>query len=190
MDLSALRFCNSADVYKNGQIAGTLNRDFNGAVSFSYQKNYSGLPVASTLPIQEEDFTAEGGGLPPFFSGLLPEGHRLSVLKNSVKTSFDDEFSLLLAVGQDTPGDIQVVPHNEPPQAATPLVQFESDTIDFRSITHSVDGVSIPGVQNKASASMINTPIKTGNNHAILKLDPPEHPHLVHNEYLHLIHAK
>jgi serine/threonine-protein kinase HipA len=44
------------------------------------------------------------GALPAFFSGLLPEGHRLTVLKNAVKTSLGDELSLPLAVGADVPG--------------------------------------------------------------------------------------
>ena len=41
---------------------------------------------------------------------LLPEGRRLGALRRAVKTSADDELSLLLAVGADAIGDVQVVP--------------------------------------------------------------------------------
>jgi len=36
------------------------------------------------------------GALPSYFSGLLPEGRRLGALRRAVKTSADDELSLLL----------------------------------------------------------------------------------------------
>ena len=56
-----------------------------------------------------------GGGLPPFFAGLLPEGHRLAVLRRDVETSADDELTLLLAVGADAPGDaLPAVPQLSP----------------------------------------------------------------------------
>jgi serine/threonine protein kinase HipA of HipAB toxin-antitoxin module len=50
------------------------------------------------------------GAVPPFFAGLLPEGRRLSALRAAVKSSGDDELSLLLAVGGDTVGDIEILP--------------------------------------------------------------------------------
>lgn len=53
--------------------------------------------------------------MPPFLVGPLPEGYRLTVLKDAVKTSPGDEFSLLLAVGADAPRDVRVVPVGEAP---------------------------------------------------------------------------
>jgi len=56
-----------------------------------------------------EPVVRPGGALPAYFAGLLPEGRRLSALRRAVKTSADDELSLLLAVGADAIGDVQVV---------------------------------------------------------------------------------
>lgn len=186
MDLRGVR---TADVYKAGVRAGTLTRRDSGTVEFSYVPGYTGQPVAFTLPIDSAPAHAPGGGLPPFFTGLLPEGHRLTVLTRATKTSMDDELTLLLAIGSDLPGDVQVVPAGTLPTAPEPLVSGSLAEADFAVLTDSVDGVGIAGVQSKASASMVNTPVMVGSQHGILKIDPPEHPGLVRNEALHLRHA-
>jgi serine/threonine-protein kinase HipA len=106
-DLRRLKFVRSADVYKAGRLAGHLERTERGSVAFSYATDYlvsSGPPVRTTLPLAAEPVETGSGALPAFFSGLLPEGHRLTVLKNAVKTSLGDELSLPLAVGADVPG--------------------------------------------------------------------------------------
>lgn len=48
----------------------------------------------------------------------------------------------------------------------------------------------LPGVQDKASATMLNLPVATGGARFILKLDPPESPHLVENELFFLRAAR
>lgn len=81
-DLGRLKFVRSADVYKAGVLAGHLNRNSRGSVVFSYGPDYlalGGRTVATTLPLTAEPVEAPSGALPSFFSGLLPEGHRLTV---------------------------------------------------------------------------------------------------------------
>ncbi len=127
--------------------------------------------------------TTSAGALPPFFAGRLPEGHRLTVLKYAAKTSFDDELTLLLAVGADVPGDVQVVPAGEAPAEPASLADTSSPAeLDFPSLANAVDLHGLPGVQNKDSASMLTTPLAMRGMRYLLKLDPPEHPHLVENE--------
>nr|MDQ2699425.1 HipA domain-containing protein [Actinomycetota bacterium] len=53
-----------------------------------------------------------------------------------------------------------------------------------------IDRHAIPGVQSKASASMISTPLATREGRYILKLSPAEYPLLVQNEAAHLTAAK
>lgn len=192
MDFESLKNVSTADVFKNGEHAGQLARQDNGLVEFRYQDGYSGPNIATTLPQTElnEPIITPSGSLPPFFSGLLPEGHRLTLLKRAAKTSFDDELTLLLAIGEDTPGNVQIVPAGREPHGVTPELDLNSDEMDFRTITERVDRTGLPGVQNKASASMINTPVSVKGQAGILKIDPPENPHLVHNEALHLTHAR
>ena len=45
-----------------------------------------------------------------------------------------------------------------------------------------VDAVGLPGVQDKLSLRMISLPVAQANQRFILKLDPPEYPHVVANE--------
>ncbi|SDL14583.1 type II toxin-antitoxin system HipA family toxin [Tessaracoccus oleiagri] len=175
-----------AVVYKDGVPAATLSREGSG-IRFAYLPGYSGRPVATTLPVTREPVTTLAGALPPFFSGLLPEGRRLTALRHRVKTSADDELSLLLAVGADTVGDVVVLPEGESPQPVAPLI----DTPDFsftelRAATGLVEPTGIAGVQDKASGAMISLPVRLRGVEAIVKLDPPEYPHVTANEHYFL----
>ena len=187
--LEDLKRVTTADVYKGGVPAGTLTRDEQGTITFRYLEGYAGDPVASTLPVAQDPVTAAGGGLPPFFSGLLPEGHRLTVLRTAAKTSADDDLTLLLAVGTDAPGDVQVVPAGDRLRTEAPVATDDPQNLDFAVLAGVPDRNALPGVQAKASASMVNVPVHLQEHSALLKLDPPNHPHLVVNEALHLRHA-
>jgi serine/threonine-protein kinase HipA len=191
-DLHRLRFVTAADVYKGGRLAGRLERTGEGT-AFIYDGAYQadGRAVASSLPISPVPVLSPSGSLPPFFAGLLPEGHRLTVLKDAVKTSLSDEFSLLLAVGGDAPGDVQVVPAGEAPAEPETLADTtDPASLDFARLAEAVDLHALPGVQDKASASMLTAPLALRGRRYILKLNPPRHPHLVENEALHLAAAK
>lgn len=99
MDLTKLKHVNTASVYKAGVLAGTITRSRSGELSFSYLPDYGGVPIASGLPLLpstgDRPPSSATEGLPPFFTGLLPEGHRLTVLSRATKTSLSDELTLL-----------------------------------------------------------------------------------------------
>ena len=194
MNLEMLKRIHSADVYKNGVLAGSLSRTDGGAVRFAYAAKYleaDNLPVAFSLPLSKEPVETSNGALPAFFAGLLPEGHRLTVLKNAAKTSFGDEMTLLLAVGADVPGDVQVVPAGGDPVEPDALADASNPAdLDFAVLANSVDLHGLPGVQDKASASMLTTPLAARGQRYLLKLDPAKNPHLVANEAAHLAGAK
>lgn len=101
-DLTAATTVRVAQVVKAGTPAATLTRTRDGVV-FAYRDDYEGPPVASTLPVTEEPVRRPAGAVPAYFSGLLPEGRRLSALRRAVKTSADDELSLLVAVARACP---------------------------------------------------------------------------------------
>lgn len=118
--LEGLTSVAQADVFKAGVLAATLTRS-PGGVEFGYRSEYlaaGGPAVATTLPLTEQPVVTVAGAVPAFFAGLLPEGRRLSSLRRAVKTSADDELSLLLAVGSDAIGDVQVVPAGQEPTPA------------------------------------------------------------------------
>lgn len=192
MNGDELRDVEVADVVKAGVRAGALRREGTDVV-FSYDRDYlaSSRPaVATTLPLSEDEVVSPGGAVPAFFAGLLPEGRRLSVLWRALKTSPDDELSLLLAVGTDTVGDVQVVPVGSVPSPAEPAVTVTRwDEVRFsallaRSIGEpgEIDPVGIPGVQAKLSGRVVSLPVAERDARWILKLTPPEYPHLVENE--------
>lgn len=188
-DLEGLTDVVVADVYKSGQLAATLRRAERG-IEFAYRDDYlskDARPVATTLPLTDEPIHTQAGAVPPFFAGLLPEGRRLTGLRRAVKTSADDEMSLLLAVGRDTIGDVQVVPTGSEPTPAEPVLQVAKDWSEVRfadvlADAGVIDPVGLPGVQDKISARMISVPVSRAGERFLLKVDPPEFPHVVENE--------
>jgi len=103
--------------------------------------------------------------------------------------------SLLLAVGRDVVGDVQVVPEGETPTEAEALITVQSSFSEIRFseiLTEAgvVDRTGIPGVQDKASARMISVPVARAAARYILKVDPPEYPHVVENEHYFLSAAR
>lgn len=187
-----------AYVYKSGILAGTIENT-QGQTSFTYDQQYltsAGDAIGASLPLTQHPYVTNAGALPPFFSNLLPEGRRLTALRQSIKTSLDDELSLLLAVGSDTIGDVQVLSHpldfprtnhKMPQEKAT---DFTSVTFtDFFAAQGLIDYVALPGVQDKVSGRMLTVSLPHLGSGYLLKLNPPEFPHLVENEQLFLTHA-
>jgi serine/threonine-protein kinase HipA len=188
MILEELKATRAADVLKAGVVAARLERD-EGGITFTYNPDYSGPDVALTLSRAASGSRWIAGALPPFFSGLLPEGRRLAAIQRATKTSLDDELTLLLAVGEDTVGDVQVVPTGAAPGNTSSLVTPRRlDEADFAEVLEEALGAGAPdraalaGVQDKVSGHMISLPIAYRGASWILKLDPPEFPHLVANE--------
>lgn len=145
-----------ATVYKGKLPAAELSRGPEG-VTFRYLDGYLGPAVAHTLPVGGEPVRTPPGALPPFFAGLLPEGRRLDALRRWVKTSADDEFSLLLAVGGDTVGDVRVVAADTPPSPVAAMIDADHpfDAARIRDELAQPDRRALAGVQPKASGAMV-----------------------------------
>ena len=177
-----------ADVYKAGVLAARLERH-DGGTRFSYVPAYlaSGGPaVASSLPLTGAPVDSAAGAAPPYFTGLLPEGRRLNALRRSIKTSADDDLSLLIAAGGNPVGDVQIVGHGEPLDPDEHAVQLDPKLpVDFDKLLGDpdlIDPVALAGVQDKLSAGMISLPVASAGRRFILKLNAPEFPHVVENE--------
>lgn len=160
-----------ADVYKQDTLAGHFFRTPH-TTEFRYSADYLDshhAPVATTLPLTDEPFVYQAGALPPFFTGLLPEGRRLTSLRNVLKVSKDDELSLLLAVGADTVGDVRILPPGAVPdhEYAGPITEFDPTQLasisfaDFFSAQGLLDYAALPGVQDKVSGKMLTIPFVT-----------------------------
>ncbi len=198
---SDLREVREADVYLDDKVVARLARVAGDDILFAYHDVQPAPPRSTALTIRTHSvswslpldrqypLTTAGGAVPPFFAGLLPEGVRLGVVTASTKTSVDDHFTLLLAIGADTTGNVRVVPASATPPEREPMFAPARDTdfhAVFRRLTGSVeaDPVGISGVQPKVSAAMWSTPARTETGPAILKLNPPAgFPRLVENEH-------
>ncbi|MCV7377499.1 protein kinase [Mycobacterium alsense] len=198
---SDLREVGEADVYLADAIVANLVRLPGDEIRFEYRDPKPVAPKLTALTIRTRSVSwslpldgdypliTTGGAVPPFFAGLLPEGVRLGVVTSSTKTSVDDHFTLLLAIGGDTIGNVRVLPAGTSPPEREPMFDPARDT-DFRKVfqrlTGSVDAdpVGLSGVQPKVSAAIWSTPARTTTGPAILKLNPPTgFPRLVENEH-------
>lgn len=185
--LRQLRAVEQAQVHKKGLSAASLRRLRDGSVEFAYLPDYEGPPLASSLPVGAPPVVTSNGGLPTFFTNLLPEGRRLTAIRRVLRTSTDDDLTMLLAVGGDLVGDVQATPMGSTPMALAEVPEHVRSFADisFDRVLEEALGPTgvatsgIPGAQDKVSSAMITLPHGP---HFILKLSPPEYPHLVENE--------
>lgn len=191
--IDALVAIDAADVYVDGQLVAVMQRRPT-LVEFRYLPSVPPeLAVAPTLPVGGEPVVTSGRAVPPYFAGLLPEGRRLTALRTALKTSADDDFAMVLAIGADPVGNVQVVPAGEP-RPEFGAVEPDAPQIDETSFAdlferatgRSPDRGGLAGVQDKVSGRMITLPVRMKGRGVLLKLDPPEFPHLVVNEMFFL----
>ena len=70
-------------------------------------ENKNALAVSLTLPLQQEQFSADY--LFPFFDGLIPEGWLLDIAHKNWKINPRDRMGLLLATCRDCIGNISII---------------------------------------------------------------------------------
>ncbi len=185
-----------AVIYKKGRPAATLTRHPGLGVVFAYLPEYlsnGGPAIASTLPVLDVPVNLGHGNVPAFFAGLLPEGERLAKLRWAVKTTITDEFSLLLAAGENPVGDVQVVPAGHAPEAIAPLLAVTNTMpgtvfADFAAIPGPVDLSALAGLQDKVTASYKHD--KDPSRSYILKFNDGSHARQVETEFLLLTKAR
>jgi serine/threonine-protein kinase HipA len=178
-------------VFRNAERVGTLQRTAHGS-RFDYDDGFferhrerSG-GIAVHLPYARRTTETSGVNLHPYFAGLLPEGLRLRAMVARLKTSEDDLFTLLVAAGSDCVGDLFVVQEGERPLlddeslAVTEEASFsELWKQTLESDTHPL----LAGVQEKLSPSLMTLPVRARGKRWLLKLNPPDKPELVDNEF-------
>ena len=195
-NLESAKSVTQAIIYKKGQAAATLTRNPSLGVVFSYLPSYlkdGGPSIASTLPAIDVPVTLGHGNVPAFFAGLLPEGERLAKLRRAVKTTITDEFSLLLATGQNPVGDVQILPSGEKPQTIPALLTVTKTMDDinftnFAAVPGPVDLSALAGLQDKVTAAYRHD--KDPTRAYILKFNDGSHARQVETEHLLLTKAK
>ena len=184
------------EVYRGSDLVGELERTKRGS-KFTYLPNAftSGdhpapRGISFALPVRDRAYEVNGVNLDPFFAGLLPEGLRLQALVKRLKTSEDDLFSMLVAIGQNTVGDVWVkAPGSVPTAEGNMEGVHELGKVPFSKLIHeslneAQDPASLAGVQPKISSEKITIRIgaRSKRKEYILKLAPERFPRLVENE--------
>jgi serine/threonine-protein kinase HipA len=98
-------------VSMSGRRVGVLEETIKGT-RFTYDADYLKVPgaraISPTIPLDDKPY--ESLGLHPFFANLLPEGSRLDVASRQLKIDRNDRFGMLLAVGGEAIGAVEVRP--------------------------------------------------------------------------------
>lgn len=176
-------------VYKKGVLAAKFEKTSEG-LEFSYLPDYVGAPISTRLPLGFQ-WVHRRGWSPPFFAGLFPEGPRFEAIARAIKASKDDELALLLAIGADPIGDVQILAEGVSPSDEKDVLRLPRDTsgLDFVALREQYFGSTasgIPGVQDKVSSRMLNARVKTSHQEFIVKFNPEKVPFAVENEFFFL----
>jgi serine/threonine-protein kinase HipA len=153
----------------NGRVVGLLDRAPNGAISFTYEKEWladsrRAIPVSLSLPLREERYT--GADVSAFFDNLLPDNDQIRrKVAAKVGAEGTDAFSLLNQIGRDCVGALQFVPEGDeitPPTRPEYLQLSDADVAEIiRNLATAPLGVrpsgerelriSIAGAQEKTA---------------------------------------
>jgi serine/threonine-protein kinase HipA len=182
----------TALVLKRFVPAATLT-NIDGTVSFSYLPEYlgsDGPAIASSLPKDPNPRVFNNGASPAYFSGLLPEGRRLNAIAKTLKTSASNDLELLLALGADAIGDVQVIdPQADPYVSSAIELPRDSSSLSFTELQEQYFGSAasgLPGFQDKISSRMLNAPARHRGKEFIIKFNSDQAPHAVENEFFFL----
>ncbi len=96
----------SLDVLIAGAHAGTLTQDEAGALSFSYLRDYRGVPLSSAMRLSTQTYRDKT--VRPYLWGLLPEDSATRErVASDAGISPNNPFALLAVIGLDCPGAVQ-----------------------------------------------------------------------------------
>jgi HipA-like protein len=103
----------SAEVYRNGILAGVLTEEGRNAYVFRYEDNYFknilSPAISLTLPKTQQEYRS--AFLFSFFYNMLSEGVNRQLQSRQLRIDENDHFGMLLSTGQkDTIGAIEIKP--------------------------------------------------------------------------------
>jgi len=208
-DRSALLGVYLAPTPEESVRVGSLVRDTGGVITFTADDNYLAMgperPVLSMAwrgadeddtirrLVAREDKVMRSGLLPPYFSGLLPEGALRDLVETEFGTGAFDDFDVLARLGDDLPG--AVVARLEAGQAGGPQAAAKRGTGAKMPVPPGGVKFSLAGIQLKFSMletdRSVTAPGRDQHGDIILKVPSERHPSLVEAEFagLELVRA-
>lgn len=182
--------------------AGSLVRDGSGAVTFIVDDHYLRTPGRPILSLAWVDLRGERetqarltnradkiaypGFLPPWFSGLLPEGALRDLVEREMGPGDHDYFDVLARLGADLAGAVVVVPETGM-GADLGAIGWDQVAGVCAPVPEGVVKFSLAGVQLKfnvvAHGDRLTMPGRGGEGRIILKAPTAAYPGLPEAEY-------
>ncbi len=108
-------------VWINGQLAGEWRIPARGDIEFQYDhawvESEDGRPLSLSLPFSLDQAPIKGKPVETYFDNLLPDSEPIRKrLQDRFHTASRSSFELLVAIGRDCVGAIQLLAVGEPPQ--------------------------------------------------------------------------
>jgi serine/threonine-protein kinase HipA len=189
---------NSLDVYLHQILAGQLNMDRHGDLTFTYHPSYlsdkKNQPLSQSLPLQKTPYTSQQ--CRPFFGGILPEAQMRAAIARQLGISEKNDFALLAAIGGECAGAVSLLPSTLMLKDLQPgyrvldehAVSTILQTMHQRPMIAGEDGIrlSLAGAQDKLPIAVCNgqiaIPINGAPSTHILKPVNKAFPTLIENE--------
>ena len=182
--------------------AGSLVRDGSGAVTFIVDDHYLRTPSRPILSLAWVDMRGERetqarltnrsdkiaypGFLPPWFSGLLPEGALRDLVEREMGPGDHDYFDVLARLGADLAGAVVVLPETGM-GADLGAIRWDEVAGVRAPVPEGVVKFSLAGVQLKfnvvAQGDRLTMPGRSGEGRIILKAPTAAYPGLPEAEY-------
>lgn len=178
---------------------GTITRDTSGFIKFDVDESYihlgSSRPTLSTAWVQagdeqktierlrsNQDKVGGHGQLPPWFSGLLPEGALRSLIETGMPTGKTGDFDVLEWLGGDLPGAVIIKREEGRSQVLSKLPPVQPATASVTGVRFSLAGVQMKLSMLKREESL-TLPAEGERGAVIAKLPSAKIPWLPEVEY-------
>lgn len=180
----------SASVYVGETLVGHLTHYQDGRNVFVLDEAYSsdrvGKPTLSLSFNAPKPVYTSMHALPVFFSNLLPEGYLREYMIETLSLRANDEFAMLMALREDLPGNIRIVPddsymHTDPTRAIEEVLLDQTTSARAANLHFSLAGVQIKFSMHAQDHQF--TLKKKGLGDTIVKTPSVLHAHLPENEY-------
>jgi serine/threonine-protein kinase HipA len=100
------------DVYLHDSLAGQLEQDKHGRISFAYDSSWlnqpKSVPLSHSLPLRAERY--QGKECQGFFAGVLPEEQNREIIASILGISARNDFALLEQIGGECAGAVTFIP--------------------------------------------------------------------------------